>query len=488
MAQARESVFPTAETREVLATAYAAILERHLEAVAPRDLALWSLRGLTALDPEITVDLRGGTLVLSGAGTPAPARPLPNPSPQSPQAAAAMAEPVAMLMEAAWRASVTLRRLPPDRVLGAAFDEVFDRLDPYSRYVTTAEARAGREQRVGQAGLGLRLGAGRRAGSVVVVALSVGGPASLAGLRLGERVVAIDGAPVSSNDLPGAAAQLEGPAEGPVVITVLRGGRRRQIVMLRAPVPPPTVQAERRDSILWLRLSGFSNATDAQLAAVLEDAFRITPPHGIVLDLRGNRGGVLSQAVAVADLFLASGEILRTTGRHREAGRVYIAGGPDLARGAALVVMVDGRTASGAEVVAAALADRGRAAIIGSVTTGKGLVQLLVPLPNGAELLVSWSRLLAPRGWPIQDLGVLPDICTSLGSERVLEARAALGRGEAPMASALAALRRLRVPVQAAEATRLRATCPPAEGSEADPALAQALIENLQAWRAAIGP
>ena len=101
-----------------------------------------------------------------------------------------------------------------------------------------------------------------------------------------------------------------------------------------------------------------------------------------------------------------------------------------------LVVLVDGRTASAAEIVAAALSDRGRGVVVGSATTGKGLIQAVVPLPNGGDLLVTWSRVLAPRGWPIQGLGVLPAVCTSLGAEATAAALARLRQGEPPMAQA----------------------------------------------------
>ena len=480
-ARAQDAVFPTVETREVLNTAYAAILERHLESVAPRDLALWSLRGLGAVDPTLGAEIRGGMLRLTGTPPPPPSRGLPGTT--GPPAAPATAEAVAALMEAAWRASPALRRLSPERMLQAAFDEVFDRLDPYSRYVSVSEGRAARERRTGQSGLGLRLGAGARGGAVVVVALSPGGPAALGGLRLGERVLAVDGTAVNALDLPAAAALLEGPSNAPVALTVLRGGRRREVVLLRNAAPPPTVQAERRDDILWLRISGFSNTTDGLILGSLEEAFRTDPPLGVVLDLRGNRGGVLTQAIGVVDIFLAGGEIIRTTGRHRESGRTYVAGGPDITGGRPVVVLVDGRSASAAEIVAASLSDRGRAVLVGSATQGKGLVQLLVPLPNGAEILLSWSRLVAPLGWPLQDVGVLPHICTSLGAEQAGAALVRLQRGEAPARPALERMRAMRVPPNPDAVAELRATCPPAEGRDADLAVARALIENPEAWR-----
>ena len=99
--------------------------------------------------------------------------------------------------------------------------------------------------------------------------------------------------------------------------------------------------------------------------------------------------------------------------------------------------MVDGRSASAAEILAAALADRGRGVVIGSSTLGKGLVQTIAPLPDGGELFVTWSRVLAPLGWPIQGLGVLPQVCTSLGQDMLNWQLAALAQGRQTMTKAL---------------------------------------------------
>jgi carboxyl-terminal processing protease len=151
-----------------------------------------------------------------------------------------------------------------------------------------------------------------------------------------------------------------------------------------------------------------------------------------------------------------------------------------------VVVLVDGRTASAAEIVAAALAERRRAVLVGSATMGKGLIQLVAPLSNDAELLVTWSRVLAPSGFPIQALGVLPGLCTSLGPERGAQALARLAEGESEMAAPLARLRRTRAPVPASEVVALRNACPPAEGREADLAAARGLIEQPALYAAAL--
>jgi carboxyl-terminal processing protease len=260
------------------------------------------------------------------------------------------------------------------------------------------------------------------------------------------------------------------------------------VLLRRVAAPAALVRSETRDGVLWLRVEAFADSTDGRLADALVAGSGAA--RGVVLDLRGNRGGLLSQAVAVASAFLAGGTVALTAGRHPDAARLWEASGPDLAGGLPLVVLVDGRSASAAEIVAAALGERGRAVVVGSATTGKGLIQAVVPLPNGGELLVTWSQVLSPRGWPIQGLGVLPAVCTSLGAEALAEDLARLRLGEPPAGAASARLRAQRpspsTPPTSAEIVALRASCPPAEGRDADLAVAGALLDAPGAYAAAL--
>ncbi len=471
---------------QVLTEAQAVVLERHLDPARPRDLALWSLRGLAVLDSRLTAELRQGELRLAAEDRHLASRPVPPDLDMTTpdRAAVGVASLLGALYHAAWEYSPRIRRAGADRLLSSGFEELFNHLDPYSRYVSPQEARAARERRVGQSGLGLRIAAQGEA--LVIAAVSRDGPAAEAGIRRGDRLLAIDGRPVSGNDPGRAAALLEGPEGSEVTLTLAQGSRRRTVRLTRLVVPPETLEVQRQDDILWLRLSGFSAATDQSLAIALSDSFASRPPRGVVLDLRGNRGGLLSQAVAVADAFLEGGEVARTEGRHPDAARRYIAAGRDLALGRPVVVLVDGRTASAAEIVAAALAERWRAVVVGSATQGKGLIQLVAPLSNKGELLVTWSRVLAPTGWPIQGLGVLPAVCTSLGPQALARSMVQLHAGEAPMARALARHRAARAPVLASEIAALRDSCPPAEGRAVDVQLARQLIDNPLAYRAAL--
>ena len=134
---------------------------------------------------------------------------------------------------------------------------------------------------------------------------------------------------------------------------------------------------------------------------------------GIILDLRDDPGGLLDQAIDVSDLFLSEGRIVSTVGRHPESQQSYDARAGDIAAGIPIVLLVNSRSASSSEIVTAALQDNRRAVVVGSNTYGKGTVQTVFTLPNDGELILTWSRFHAPSGYALQDLGVLPNLCTA---------------------------------------------------------------------------
>jgi carboxyl-terminal processing protease len=236
-------------------------------------------------------------------------------------------------------------------------------------------------------------------------------------------------------------------------------------------------------------VTAFNRQTGARVAHEMEQALAAPrPPSGIVLDLRGNRGGLLREAVAAASAMLPPGVVAVTAGRDPQASRVWRTDAGQIGGNLPLVVLVDGRSASAAEVLAAALSDRGRAVVIGSATLGKGLVQTIDPLPDGGELFVTWSRILAPGGWPIQGLGVLPQVCTSLGQEALSGQLAQLAEGVQPMQDAIARHRAARAPLSPTQVLALRSACPAAEGRDSDMATARSVIANPAMYAAALLP
>lgn len=427
--------------------------DRYLRPTDPADLALYWLRGLAALEPRLTAGFDGPRIELRLDGRPLAARPRPG----TPAMAATEA---ARLARDAIAASPALQRARVETLLAAGFDEMFLPLDAFSRYVPPAEAAAARAERVGQTGLGLRLGPGRR-GAIAVALLLPGSAAAEAGVATGDEVLAIDGVPVSAADIALAALLLDGPEGSEAVLRLRRAGRVLTVrIPRRGPVEASLSVEARPGGVVLLRIASFP----AGMAGRLEAALAGSTARGVILDLRGNRGGVLSEALAVADLFLESGRIASASGRHRDAGRAWDAAPPDLLGGRPVVVLVDGRTASAAEALAAALADRRRGAVVGSATRGKGLIQIVLPLPGEAELHLSWAELLTPAGRRIEGTGLSPGLCTSLGEQAADRALAAPW-GERPAAP----------------------ECPPSDGRPWDERIAQALIGNPEAYRAALG-
>jgi carboxyl-terminal processing protease len=470
-----------------MAAVYAAALDfmapRILDPIPLSQLALWGLRGLTAIDPTVSAYAKDGKLILASQSQllfEAPA-----PIDDSPASWAAI---VTSMTGAGYNLSPALRRAGTQALIQGFFDALFAHLDPYSRYVPPAEARHDRTRRNGNVGIGMTVTV--RGGNAVVTSVAAGGPAARAGIKPGSTILAIDRKPVHGLDARAVMALIDGSEDTELRI-LWRGSDRRQRerIVVRAMLPPETVFPETLANVLVVRITGFSRTTDEHLVAALRRA--LAPPRpvlGIVLDLRGNRGGLLRQAAATADIFLSPGIVAMTAGRAVESNFVWQSGAGGIVGLAPVIVMVDGRTASAAEILAAALADRGRAVVVGSATMGKGLVQTIDPLPDGGELFVTWSRVLAPRGWPIQELGLLPQVCTSRGEDALHSQLEMLAQGVQPMAREVAMHRAARPPLSTAQVLAIRDICPAADGSALDLEVARTLIRSPAAYVAALLP
>jgi carboxyl-terminal processing protease len=262
------------------------------------------------------------------------------------------------------------------------------------------------------------------------------------------------------------------------------------VTLTRGFIPPETVFPENIGvpGVLAIKITGFNKGTSDQFSAAVGTAMSAAPPQGLLLDLRGNRGGVLRQAVLVADSLMPAGPIAMASGRDPDADQLFTAEGSDITGGAKIVVLVDGQTASAAEILSAALSDNRRAVVVGSETLGKGLVQTVTSLPDGGELYVTWSRVLAPLGWPLQTLGVMPQVCTSLGPAALQNQFAALQNGRNLMNPALARARSIRAPASVNDILAVRDACPADIGTDEDMDAASFLFAHPRAYQAALLP
>jgi carboxyl-terminal processing protease len=353
--------------------------------------------------------------------------------------------------------------------------------------VPPAPAEAARTRLSLDAGAGLHLL--RQNGGAVISDVVPGGPGAMAGVRVGDRMLAVDGRDVRRASLARVQEMLTG-TEGSEVGLRVRSldGAIRDLLLTLAFVPPETVFSSRDHDLFVIRVTAFDGNTAERLSQALETAMVATPPPAaIVVDLRDNRGGLLRQAVTAVALLAEQGVIASTAGRDPQATHDWrIDGGGDLTHGARLVLLVDANTASAAEIMAAALADLGRGVVVGSSTLGKGLVQTLTTLPDGGELYVTWSRVLAPKSWPIQTLGVMPQVCTSRGADEVRRELDDLAAGHWDMADAVAHSRAARAPLPMAQALELRQPCPAAEGGDLDLEAAHFLAARPVAYQAAL--
>jgi carboxyl-terminal processing protease len=241
-----------------------------------------------------------------------------------------------------------------------------------------------------------------------------GSPAELAGVQSGDLIVKIDGVDVGA-DLGGAINRMRGPAGGVVKLSVRREGSPEllEFSLRRAKVEVHSVAEQVLEpGYGYVRITSFSETTADDVGRAIAHLQHDTPGglKGLVLDLRNNPGGVLEAGVAVADAFLEHGLIVSADGRTADAQFRMEATPGDLIRGAPLVVLVNGGSASAAEIVAGALKDHGRAELVGHKTYGKGSVQTVMPLSHGGALKLTTSRYFTPSGASIHDKGILPDI------------------------------------------------------------------------------
>ncbi len=407
----------SAQAFDVFYTGFAAIKDKYIDAVDIRRVAIEGIKGFAAIDPALAVRVADDGIHMSHAGREFFHRA----SPANADPAAWAALTVDLAARARWH-SREMDEASAEKLYEAVFDGALSELDVFSRYAGADEAQSNRSQRDGFGGIGVRFKIEQ--GSVRVTQIMAKTPAAAAGLKVDDRITAIDGQAAGTNT-PDVMRQLQGPPDSEVRMRVFRAAEERsfEVTMVREHIVPPTVSARRDGDVLYLRISNFNQGTADAVSDEIERAKtdrrsaskaganpRLA---GIVLDLRGNPGGLLKQSIRIADLMLTHGHILTTKGRHPDSLHHYEAGGRDIAGGLPLVVIIDGKSASASEIVAAALQDRDRAVVIGTTSFGKGSVQTVVRLPNDGEMTLTWSRFLAPSGYMLHGLGVRPTICTT---------------------------------------------------------------------------
>lgn len=298
------------------------------------------------------------------------------------------------------------------KLIYGAIKGMVSSLDPHSSFMTRDEYQELITETKGSfSGVGIEITV--KDDVLTVVSPIEGSPAFKAGIKSGDRIVRIDGKSTKGMTLMDAVKNIRGPKGSVVKLTVTRDGEIKPLTfsIKRDVIPLQSV----RHLLLtpqfgYVRISNFQGNTAHDLKAALDDMQKEHPLKGLILDLRNNPGGLLTQAVSVSDLFLDKGVIVSTRGRDPSQDVTLSAHKNGTQRNYPMVVLVNGGSASASEIVAGALQDNKRALILGTRTFGKGSVQTIIPLPDGSGLRLTTARYYTPSGKSIQLSGIVPDI------------------------------------------------------------------------------
>jgi carboxyl-terminal processing protease len=403
---------PSAGGGQLTTQVLADIKTYYLEPVSAHRVAVAGVARLKRLDQRLAVRevVGGGAVSLSYddrslAMYPAPAE----------TDTAGWAATTETIIAAARQASPQLAALPTETVEKVVVDGMTRSLDRFSRYAPPDLARDQRAARNGWGGIGIMVDGEKDL--FRVTAVEPHSPADRAGIRPEDQVVAIDGVATHGCVHREVIDRLRGPVGSPISVRIVPLGEAqpRELKLQRASVFEPTVTASRDGDVGVIRVHSFNHRTTIRVAESLAVLQRQAGGRlaGIVLDLRSNPGGVLDEAVSLADLFLRQGPVVSVVGRHPASRQYFVASGKSTVPDVPMIVLINGGSASASEIVAAALQDAGRAVVIGSSSYGKGSVQTVLRLANNGELILTWARLMAPSGYPLHRHGVIPTICTA---------------------------------------------------------------------------
>ncbi len=312
-----------------------------------------------------------------------------------------------------------------EELLNNAIKGMLSGLDPHSVYLDASGYENLQVDTEGQfGGLGIEIVVEN--GQLKVVSPIDDTPAARAGMQAGDLITEIDGQKTAGMTQAQTIELLRGRPGSKVKLKVIREGEKKPLLisLKRAIINIASVKSELlQDDYGYVRITQFQRETGLSLRKAIAKLKRLSNQNlkGVVLDLRNNPGGILGGAIDVSNSFLNTGGIVSTKGRDADVRNSYSASEPDLVEGIPIVVLVNGGTASAAEIVAGALQDHDRAVIMGTRTFGKGSVQTIFPLNNDAAVKFTTARYYTPNDRSIQATGIMPDIVV----EQIVELSAA---------------------------------------------------------------
>jgi carboxyl-terminal processing protease len=312
-----------------------------------------------------------------------------------------------------------------EQLIEAAINGMLASLDPHSSYLNLNNFSEMQVDTRGEFG-GLGIEVTMENGFVRVVSPIDGTPAAEAGIQAGDYITDIDGTPVQGMNLNDAVEMMRGPVDTEITLTIARPDTEPfQVTLRRAVITIESVRSRVERNVGYIRITRFTEQTQPGLERALQQIKEEAGDQleGIILDLRNNPGGLLEQAISVADTFLDQGEIVSTRGRYAENTTRFNARPGDLAEGLPMIVLINGGSASASEIVAGALQDHRRAIVVGTDSFGKGSVQTIIELPGNVAMKLTTARYYTPSGRSIQAVGIEPDIVIEQATLQTVEER-----------------------------------------------------------------
>ena len=302
--------------------------------------------------------------------------------------------------------------------MDSAINGLLQSLDPYSAYMSPEIFNEMQTETSGEFG-GLGIEVSMESGVVKVISPIDDTPASRAGIKAGDYIVKINNIQVQGKSLSEAVDLMRGPVGSGIELTIRRRGEKKALKfnIIREIIQIKSVKSDLlEENIGYIRLTSFNENSEKQIKKEIRKFEQNKKVKAYILDLRNNPGGLLSQAIKIADFFLNNGEIVSTKSRKKSENRKWFAKEGDLTNGKAIIVLINYGSASASEIVAGALKDHKRAILLGENSYGKGSVQSIIPLKNNGAIRLTVAKYYLPSGKSISEVGVSPDIEIDEGS------------------------------------------------------------------------
>jgi carboxyl-terminal processing protease len=322
-----------------------------------------------------------------------------------------------------------VRPVTREELINGAIEGMLQRLDPHSAFMSKDDFKEMQISTQGEFG-GIGIEITLQNGRLTVISPIEDTPAYKAGMKTGDIILEIDGAPTQDITLVEAVKKIRGPKGSKVELTILHKGGNApdKVSLVRDTIPIKSAKSETlEDGYLYLRLTRFNENTTEEMKKLLKKAGGKAAVKGVVLDLRNNPGGLLDQAVSVADAFLPAGNVVYIQGRDPASRKDFNAKTSADDIDAPMVVLINAGSASASEIVAGALQDRDRALLVGEKTFGKATVQTVIPLADESGIKLTTALYYTPKGRSIQAQGIDPDMAVPFEAPREDDGKAILG-------------------------------------------------------------